>query len=218
MRVTAEQVVASLSADVTRLRVVSPTTIRALRRDYSKKLLLERPSLVRGIANRLLASDLAYGRVLAFELVVNHKRTFESLSLGQIVSFGRGMASWSDVDCFACYLAGPAWRHGLISTEAIKFWARSPSRWWRRAALVATVPLNVKAQGGAGDPARTLAVCELLIADREPMVVKALSWALRALAVREPREVSKFLRAHDGFVALVLREVKTKIKTGRKRT
>ena len=36
--------------------------------------------------------------------------------------------------------------------------------------------------GGAGDAARTLAVCELLAAAQEDMVVKALSWALRALA------------------------------------
>lgn len=33
-------------------------------------------------------------------------------------------------------------------------WARRPDNWWRRAALVATVPLNVKSQGGRGDVSR----------------------------------------------------------------
>jgi 3-methyladenine DNA glycosylase AlkD len=217
MRVTSEKVVASLSADLAALGIVTPPNVRGLRRHYSRLLAVERPSLIRDIAGRLHACELPYGRVLAYELITNHKQTFESLSLRQVVSFGQGMASWSDVDCFACYLAGLAWRHGLIPTTAVKSWARSSNRWWRRAALVATVPLNVKAQGGTGDSARTLAVCKLLIADRDPMVVKALSWALRALAVREPREVSRFLRTHEGFAPLVVREVETKLKTGRKR-
>lgn len=63
-------------------------------------------------------------------------------------------------------------------------------RWvWRRAVSVSTVPLNMKSRGGIGDPQRTLAVCDLLIADRDDMVVKALSWALRELAEREPVRV-----------------------------
>ena len=63
--------------------------------------------------------------------------------------------------------------------EEIERWTESPDRWWRRAALVATVPLNVAAQGGTGDATRTLRVCELLVDDRDDMVVKAMSWALR---------------------------------------
>ena len=72
---------------------------------------------------------------------------------------------------------------------------RAPSdRWWRRAALVSTVPLNLRAAGGTGDTSRTLAICEQLAADRDDMVVKALSWALRELSVRwDPDAVRAFL-------------------------
>jgi hypothetical protein len=41
---------------------------------------------------------------------------------------------------------------GRVPDSLIHRWARSPDRWWRRAALVSTVPLNSGA-GGAGTPA-----------------------------------------------------------------
>jgi 3-methyladenine DNA glycosylase AlkD len=57
----------------------------------------------------------------------------------------------------------------------------------------------------------------LLIDDREDMVVKAVSWALRALAQRDPKAVKAFLAKHgDLLAARVKREVATKLNTGRK--
>ena len=68
-------------------------------------------------------------------------------------------------------------------------WAASADRWRRRLVLVATVPLNSRARGGQGDTARTLRVGAALVDDRDDMVVKALSWALRELSKREPKSV-----------------------------
>jgi 3-methyladenine DNA glycosylase AlkD len=49
------------------------------------------------------------------------------------------------------------------------------------------------------------------------MVVKALSWALRALAVWDAAAVRAFLDAHGGgLAARVRREVRRKLETGRK--
>jgi hypothetical protein len=49
------------------------------------------------------------------------------------------------------------------------------------------------------------------------MVVKALSWALRELATREPERVRHFIREEDGRLASrVRREVTSKLETGRK--
>jgi 3-methyladenine DNA glycosylase AlkD len=118
---------------------------------------------------------------------------------------------------FGCYLAGPAWREHQVSERLIHSWVRSKDRWWRRAALVSTVPLNNKARGGTGDPVRTLKICELLVADRDEMVVKALSWALRELAKRDPDSVREFLRrTNDKLAPRVIREVNNKLSTGLK--
>jgi 3-methyladenine DNA glycosylase AlkD len=57
----------------------------------------------------------------------------------------------------------------------------------------------------------------MLEADREPMVVKALSWALRELAKREPAAVRAFLAEREGrLAARVVREVRSKLDTGLK--
>jgi 3-methyladenine DNA glycosylase AlkD len=121
------------------------------------------------------------------------------------------------VDCFACIVAGPVWREQQVADSLIQRWAHSEDRWWRRAAVVSTVPLNNKARGGCGDARRTLAVCRLVVADRDDLVVKALSWALRELAKREPKIVGRFLHTHRTVLAgRVVREVNCKLRTGLK--
>lgn len=192
-------------------------SLHRLRRELSKQLRSAPPDIVLALAEGLLGRLTTANRFLACGLVRNHPGVFLKLTERKLEQFGAGMDSWSDVDIFATVLAGHAWREGLISDRLLRRWARSKDKWWRRAALVSTVPLNVKAQGGHGDAPRTLAVCELLIADREDSVVKALSWALRALAVRDAQAVSKFIEEHQIELApLVLREVQNKIQSGRK--
>jgi 3-methyladenine DNA glycosylase AlkD len=57
----------------------------------------------------------------------------------------------------------------------------------------------------------------LLERDRDPMVAKALSWALRELAKRDPHAVREYIaRRQNVLPALVLREVKNKLSTGPK--
>lgn len=96
-------------------------------------------------------------------------------------------------------------------------WARSPDSWWRRAALVCTVALNSKARRGTGDTPRTLAVCKLLLTDRDDMVVKAMSWALRELIPHYREALEAFVARHENeLAARVVREVRTKLATGLK--
>jgi 3-methyladenine DNA glycosylase AlkD len=188
-----------------------------VRREFSKQLRATPAEVVLDLVEELLERGSTSGRFLACGLVRNHPAAFLKLTARTLERLGAGMDSWSDVDIFATILAGHAWREGLVSDRVIHRWAHSRNKWWRRAALVSTVPLNVKAQGGRGDASRTLAVCDLLVRDREDLVVKALSWALRALAVRDPDAVSSFLEEHHTEVApLVLREVRNKITSGRK--
>jgi 3-methyladenine DNA glycosylase AlkD len=62
-----------------------------------------------------------------------------------------------------------------------------------------------------------LEVCRRAVADRDDMVVKALSWALRSLVAWEREGVERFLAEHEAQLApRVSREVRTKLRTGRK--
>jgi 3-methyladenine DNA glycosylase AlkD len=143
-----------------------------------------------------------------------HPTAFTHIDWKVLEPLGDLMDSWGAVDLFA-YLAGPAWRADQLSDDQVLKWTQSENRWWRRAALVCTVFLNRKAPGGTGDTKRTLAVCERLVNDRDKMVVKALSWALRDLVKVDPKAAENFLNKYDTRLpSLVKREVRNKLITG----
>ncbi len=211
----ARKLAAEIVADLRALPVRNTPNERAVRRKYSQKLRRAQPELILALARELLAN---YGeRWVAYELIQAHKAAFQSLGEAELEEFGRGINSWWTVDAFARTLAGPAWRQGQIADALIHRWAHSPDLWWRRAALVSTVALNVRARGGYGDLPRTLAVCRLLVADHEDMVVKALSWALRELVAYDPEVVRAFLQEHEAVLAARVKyEVRNKLTTGLK--
>jgi 3-methyladenine DNA glycosylase AlkD len=190
-------------------------SVRQLRREYSRRLREAPAHLVLAVAERLYRKPGAE-QFFAFELLQHHDAS-RKLGKTKLETLGSKMDSWSAVDTFSIYLAGPTWQAGRVGNGVILSWAKSRNRWWRRAALVSTVPLNSKSHGGSGDARRTLRVCRLLESDRDPMVVKALSWALRVLAKIDPKAVSSFLRERgDRLAPLVRREVRNKLATGRK--
>jgi 3-methyladenine DNA glycosylase AlkD len=199
-----------------RIRTLPAQTIqpiRAVRRAYSKRLRAASGEAVAALAMALVDRQ----RWVAYELLYHHPGGLASLGVRDLERLGRGMDSWGSVDAFGCYISGPAWQREHLPDAIIRSWAASPDRWWRRAALVSTVPLNLRSRGGTGDTNRTLDICQRLAADRDDMVVKALSWALRELVVWDPDAVRRFLEARHAVLApRVRREVRNKLETGRK--
>jgi 3-methyladenine DNA glycosylase AlkD len=189
---------------------------RRVRRALSREL-RSAPSFVRRVAERLVARDGPWDRFVAYELLNRQPVIIHLVDDRAIRRLGRGIDSWGDVDMFACLVAGPAWRDGRVSDAELLRWTRSRDRWWRRAAVVSTVALNSRARGGTGDAVRTLRVCSAVLDDRDPMVVKAVSWALRELAKWDPAVVRVYIAANDArLAALVRREVTAKLTTGLK--
>lgn len=191
--------------------------IRAFRRTYSSRLAHVPACSVIELAIQLRDGPGSVSRFVAYELVCHHKAALRSLGEQELEQLGSGINSWDTVDNFACYLAGPAWREHQVPDALIHRWARSMDRWWRRAAVVSTVALNNRSRGGAGDPARTLSLCAVVVEDHDDMVMKALSWALRECSKRDPQAVQSFLIEYeDQLAARVLREVHHKLSTGLK--
>jgi 3-methyladenine DNA glycosylase AlkD len=206
---------AEIDAGLRRLPVLDTPHARLLRRQYSQRLKEAEPGLVLETAGELI---FTYGyRFIPYELIRYHPQAFQSLGEAELETLGKGMDSWGAVDSFARTLSGPAWLRGQIPDETIYRWTGSSDRWWRRAALVSTVALNVRSQGGPGDTPRTLEVCRGLVDDHDDMVVKALSWALRELVPHDPQAVSDFLDEYEERLAgRVKREVRNKMATGLK--
>jgi len=191
-------------------------TMRKIRRAVSRRLKVLEATDVIDLAV-FLQTSRHVPRWFSYELLHHHRGAMARLTEAHLEQLGDGLAGWGEVDAFACYLAGPAWRERQIRDGVIQRWAVSADRWWRRAAVVSTVALNNTARGGAGDVERTLLVCDIVKDDSDDMVVKALSWALRELARKNPQAARAFLhRNKDRLAARVLREVRNKLETGRK--
>ena len=196
---------------------VSTPDMRRIARAHGRELATAPAEEVLAVARGLIDRGVRDGRHAAYEIVARHRPAMAALDRRTVEALGAGFDCWPSVDHFGTIIGGPAWRTGRIGDGDVARWARSKDRWWRRAALVATVGLNIRSRGGSADPVRTFAVCDRLAADRDDMVVKALSWALRELAKQEPAAVTGWLDEHDGELhARVVREVTRKLTTGRK--
>jgi DNA alkylation repair enzyme len=183
-----------MNAELRGLSDWSVAALRKTRRRWSATLHQSAADEVLSLGLELL--ERFNHRWIAYELILFHPGAFSLVTPVLVERLAGQLGSWGDVDQFGVLVAGPAWRAGQIDDGVVHAWASRPDRWWRRAALVATVPLNVRSQGGRGDIPRTLAVCELLLDDRDDIVVKALSWALRELVVHDPDAVARFLAAN----------------------
>jgi 3-methyladenine DNA glycosylase AlkD len=211
------ELVAEARRELARLPHSDARSVRAVRRKYSKQLAQASPQIVRTFVKGLLDDAGWAERVIAFEVLAQHKGAFNLVNDRLAGQMARGLADWPSVDLYGVTVLGQAWRTGLVTDARIVAFAQSRDRWQRRLALVATVPLNIRARGGTGDPARTLRVCRMLLGDSDDMVVKAMSWALRELAKRDLKAVEEFmLNEVDRLHSRVKREVTNQLKTGLK--
>jgi 3-methyladenine DNA glycosylase AlkD len=165
----------------------------------------------------LSQTDIFECQLFAYELLWKSKKILHALTKNQVLALGNGLDNWASTDAYSTMIAGWHWREGTLSDQQILAWLKSDNCWMRRVGVVCTVPLNLRSKGGTGDAARTIMICEQVIDDRDDMVVKALSWALRELSKSDKQAVNQFMNEHwDRLHARVRREVTTKLETGRK--
>lgn len=190
---------------------------RVLLRNWQKEFRKQPPGKLVEFARQLVETGIFELNQLAFEMLWKNKTALELLRLDDIEFLGKNMDNWATTDAFSVMISGFAWQNGQISDEDVLHWLESENRWWRRAAIVSTVGLNLKSRGGTGDTRRTLMICEKVTGDRDAMIVKALSWALRELSKHDKPAVAAFMKRHETELAnRVRREVLTKLTTGKK--
>lgn len=187
--------------------------MRALRRRWSQALKSEPALQVIAVAEALEAVSPQEGQWVAYELIRHHKAAFAGVSQTVVDCFAERAVSWYAVDALGTILTGPLWAAGRLPDEVVDAWSRAESRWRRRLALVTSVGRN----GVRPDPDRTFALCLRLADDRDDMVEKAVSWALRYLSQKDKAAVEAFW-AHNAhrFRPRVKREVAHKLATGLK--
>jgi len=98
--------------------------------------------------------------------------------------------NWEVCDQLAMNIAGPLVAKDMSLVQELVNWTKSKNFWRRRFAVAATTVLNRK---GQSYPEETFLVCEPLLLDKEPMVRKAVAWAIREVARHDENAVLRFL-------------------------
>jgi 3-methyladenine DNA glycosylase AlkD len=208
---------AQIAAEIAALPRRDTASVRAVRKRWSKALRTSSAENVLATAETFETGADQTGKWIAYELIRFHSAALAGVGAAQLDGFAARARSWYAVDALGTILTGPLWARGRLSDAQVEAWSRSDNRWLRRSSLVATVGLNALSSGGPGDAARTLPICRRLAADRDDMVVKALSWALRVLSQRDRPAVEAFLAEMDAILpARAKREVRHKLATGLK--
>ncbi|WP_346855895.1 DNA alkylation repair protein [uncultured Draconibacterium sp.] len=177
----------------------------------------EAPENLLHFAKELVKTKVLECNQVAFLLLWKSKSAMRLIGLKDIEELAQNIDNWVTVDTLSVLISGWAWRENQISDADVLVWLNSENRWWRRTAVVSTVALNLRSRGGTGDAKRTLLICEKVVNERDDMIVKALSWALRELSKSDKPAVEKFMEMYDSQLAgRVRREVYSKLQTGRK--
>ncbi len=163
-------------------------SIRRGRREYSHRPRDASIAEVLPVAEALIERQ----RWVAYELLSDHSSRLSGLEIHDVERLGEGLDGWVAVATFARCVSGPAWQQGFIVDKDIQRWARSPDRSWQRAALVSTVPLNLRAAGGHGDTPRTLEGRGLLVADHDDTSSKRVHGPCASWRSGIPRPCERF--------------------------
>jgi len=126
-------------------------------------------------------------------LVASYRKEVAALPWRRLERWARAIDNWETCDQLGMEIVAPRGAAEIARLDRLLAWAKAGDVWRRRLALAAATALNQK---GRAYPAATLDVCAALAADREPMVRKALGWALREATKNDAAAVAAFLDRH----------------------
>lgn len=125
----------------------------------------------------------------------------------------RSLDTWEATDHLAHDLAEWVAADPDPRFNRLRTMVRSRDLWTRRLAVVTASQLNRKGLGLD----LTIELVDQVRAERDPMITKAVSWALRELAVASPEATERYLEQRsDELPAVAVRETRNKLRTGRK--
>jgi len=164
---------------------ITVPVLRQLAREYE--------SLSLGGVASLLKSSWHEERLLALLILVRQYARGDAAGRSDIykcyIDNRSRINNWDLVDCSAPQIVGAHLQQG--GRGFLRELARSRSLWDRRIAILATFHY-IK----ANEFADALAIAEMLLADREDLIHKAVGWMLREIGKRDRRMLERFLRQH----------------------
>ncbi|MSO64735.1 MAG: DNA alkylation repair protein [Alphaproteobacteria bacterium] len=132
-------------------------------------------------------------------LVGRHKRVLPGLAWPRLAVWLKAVDNWEACDQLAMGVAAPCIAGNPALFAKLLGLTTNQNHWARRFAVATAAALNQK---GRAMHEEALRVCEPLLADPEPMVEKAVTWAIREVSRKEPALALAFLRRHRAGLSL----------------
>lgn len=178
-------------------------------REFSQDL----PASWEECADALMSSPVFDVRVIGLVLAIKYQKKFSRSHWSLFTKWLKNSEGWAMIDTISCDLLAPVIvKHPELVAKTVP-WRTSRNLWLRRASLIIfCAPIR---EGRFAEEAFSAA--HALAADFDPMIVKAESWILRNSIKHFRKQVIEFLQEHEDVLGKqALREVRTKLKTGRK--
>lgn len=158
-----------------------------------RKLVKEYPDLSLKDVKTLLRSKYHEERLLALLILVSKFKKGDVSTRQEIYDLylknTSSVNNWDLVDLSAHYIVGPFLTNK--SRAPLYRLAKSKSLWQRRIAIMSTFHFIKK-----GEFSETLKIAEMLLADREDLIHKAVGWMLREIGKRRLQSEETFLKKH----------------------
>jgi 3-methyladenine DNA glycosylase AlkD len=154
------------------------------------------------VADHLFTGEINEDKNVAVFLLQNITDEFGDEEFRLLESWLPRISNWSDHDALVHYLIAPMIVTKPARASRVFHWARSRSRWFRRAACVALI------QGTRREMffSEIIHLSGLLLSDKDDMVQKGLGWLLRETVKVDPRRAVPYLMSVRGSAPrLVLR-------------
>jgi 3-methyladenine DNA glycosylase AlkD len=141
------------------------------------------------VADKLFLGNCLEEKVFAVLLLEKQTHLFGDKEFKMFASWLDRISSWADHDGLVHDLIAPMVARKAVRIKEVFRWAKSPSRWRRRAACVALIrgarerrffPEIVRLSG-------------MLLKDQDDMVQKGLGWLLRETAKYDPKRTVPYL-------------------------
>ena len=142
------------------------------------------PAFLLAVTDALFEGRVLEEKVLAVLLAQRSLRHFGASEFGRFERWLGHVASWADHDALAMFLLGPLLIADPKRVRRVFTWAKSRSRWRRRAAAVALI--HGVRKGLFKDEAA--AITDRLLGDDDDMVQKGLGWLLREWCKYRPAD------------------------------
>ena len=182
-------------------------TVPGIRR-IVRALLPRRPAMARdvllAVVTELWARPLFECRLAASVLLADHGEALIPADAALLERLIRQAGTWALVDELAPVVMGGLVERYPELTAVLDRWAADEDFWVRRAALLSLLrPLR----RGEGDFGRFARYADIMLAEREFFIRKAIGWVLRDTGRRRPDLVAAWLEPRIGQVSgVTLRE------------